>query len=143
MFRKILAALDSSERARGVFDVALSLARTAGARLYVIRVVTIPPEFPPAAAGSPADPLVAGMASEAMQDLSRIIAGAPDDVSIQPPIVRLGTPWRTILDAADERDVDLIIVGSHGYRRWDRVLGTTAGKVANGAKRNVLVVHDR
>jgi nucleotide-binding universal stress UspA family protein len=143
MFHKILAALDSSERAHGVFDAALSMARMAGARLYVVRVVTIPPEFPPAAAGSSADPLVARMASHAMQELSRFIATGSDDVSIQPPIVRVGTPWRTILETAEERDVDLIVIGSHGYHGWDRVLGTTAGKVANSSKRNVLVVHDQ
>lgn len=143
MFYKILAAVDSSERASGVFDAAVRVARLAGARLYVLRAVLIPPEFPPAAAGSPADPLVARMAAHAMQDLSRLIAGGPDDVAIQPPIVRLGTPWRIILETAEERDVDLIVVGSHGYHGWDRVLGTTAGKVANSAKRNVLVVHEQ
>lgn len=143
MFYKILAAVDSSERASGVLDAAVRVARLAGARLYVLRAVLIPPEFPPAAAGSPADPLVARMAAHAMQDLSRLIAGGPEDVAIQPPIVRLGTPWRIILETAEERDVDLIVVGSHGYHGWDRVLGTTAGKVANSATCNVLVVHER
>lgn len=142
MFHKILTALDTSERAPAVFDVAVGIARMAGARLYVVRVVTVPPEFPPAAAGTPTDPLIARMAGHAMQDLSRLIAGGPDDVAIQPPIVRLGTPWKAILETAEDRDVDLIVVGSHGYHGWDRVLGTTAGKVANSSKRNVLVVHE-
>lgn len=143
MFHKILTALDDSKRAPGLFDVAVEIARMAGARLYVMRVVTIPPEFPPAAAGTPADPLIARMAGHAMHDLSHLIAGGPDDVSIQPPIVRLGTPWKTILETAEDRDVDLIVIGSHGYHGWDRVLGTTAGKVANSSKRNVLVVHEQ
>jgi nucleotide-binding universal stress UspA family protein len=143
MFQKILAAVDGSEREQGVFDLAVDVARLSGARLYVMRVVLIPPEFPAAAAGSPADPLVSKMAAGAMQDLSRMIAGAPDDVSMQPPIVRLGVPWKVILDIAEERDVDLIVLGSHGYHGWDRVLGTTAGRVANIAERNVLVVHER
>jgi nucleotide-binding universal stress UspA family protein len=143
MFHKILAAVDASERAPHVFDVAVGIARLAGARLYVMRAVMIPPEFPPAAAGTPVDPLVARMAASAMQDLSQLIASAPDDVSIQPPTVRLGVPWRVILETAEERDVDLIVVGSHGYHGWDRVLGTTAGKIANVAQRNVLVVHQR
>jgi nucleotide-binding universal stress UspA family protein len=143
LFHRILVAIDASERAPGVFDAAVAIARMAGARLYIMRVVTIPPEFPPAAAGTPTDPLVSRMAAHAMQDLSRLVAGGPHDVAIQPPIVRLGTPWKTILETAEDRDVDLIIVGSHGYHGWDRVLGTTAGKVANSAKRNVLVIHDQ
>jgi len=109
-----------------------------------MRVVTLPPEFPPAAAGSPADPLIARTAGLAMHELSELIATAPKDAAlIQPPIVRLGVPWKTILDAADERDVDLIVLGSHGYQGWDRILGTTAGKVANMAERNVLIAHER
>ena len=38
---------------------------------------------------------------------------------------------------------DLIVLGSHGYHGLDRLLGTTAGKVVNLARRNVLVVHGR
>lgn len=143
MFDKILVAVDVSERAPGVLKLAVNVARTSAARLYVLRVVTIPPEFPPAAAGSPADPLIARTAGAAMHDLSRLIADAPHDASVQPPIVRLGVPWKVILETADERDVDLIVLGSHGYQGWDHVLGTTAGKVANIARRNVLIVHDR
>ncbi|HVW24603.1 MAG TPA: universal stress protein [Polyangiaceae bacterium] len=143
MFQRILVALDASVRAAGVFKVAGELARAVGARLYVARAITVPPEFPPAAAGCPADPLVARMAANAMQDMSRLIAAAPDDVAVQPPIVRLGVPWRVILDVADERDVDLIVIGSHGYHGWDHILGTTAAKIVNIARRHVFVVHER
>ena len=58
-------------------------------------------------------------------------------------LVRVGQSWRTILEVADEVDADLIVIGSHGYYGIDRVLGTTAGKVANLARRNVLVVHEQ
>lgn len=143
MFHRILAAVDASERAPGVFNLAVSLARTSSARLYVLRAFTIPPEFPAAAAGSPTDPLIARSAGLAMHELSRLVAGAPQDVPIQPPIVRLGEPWKVILETAAERDVDLIVIGSHGYQGWDRVLGTTAGRIANVAERNVLIVHER
>ncbi len=51
-----------------------------------------------------------------------------------------GTPWPSIERAAMEEDVDLIVVGSHGYSGLDRVLGTTAAKVVNHADRSVLVV---
>lgn len=143
MFQKILAALDDSRRAPSVLEAAIEIARLAHGRLYVLRVVTVPPEFPPAAAGMPADPLVARLSADASRELSRLIAGAPSGVSIHPPIVKAGTPWKIILEAAEEQDVDVIVLGSHGYHGWDRVLGTTAGRVANSATRNVLVVHER
>ena len=55
-------------------------------------------------------------------------------------LVIIGTPWQSIERAATEGDVDLIVVGSHGYHALDRVLGTTAAKVVNHADRAVLVV---
>jgi nucleotide-binding universal stress UspA family protein len=143
MFLKILAALDASERAHDVFSLAVGVARVFSARLYVVRAISIPPEFPPAAAGSPTDPLIARTARNAMQDLSRLVASAPDDISMQPPVVRLGPPWKVVLEIADERDIDLIIVGKHGYQGRNGVLGTTAGKIATVARRNVLIVHAR
>ena len=45
-----------------------------------------------------------------------------------------------ICSAAREHDVDLIVIGSHGYGILDRLLGTTAAKVVNHADRSVLVV---
>jgi nucleotide-binding universal stress UspA family protein len=54
--------------------------------------------------------------------------------------VELGTPWRSILDAARRAGADLVVIGSHGYGGLDRLLGTTAAKVVNHADRSVLVV---
>jgi nucleotide-binding universal stress UspA family protein len=56
--------------------------------------------------------------------------------------VSVGIPWPSIERAAAEEDVDMIIIGSHGYHGLDRVLGTTAAKVVNHADRSVLVVRD-
>lgn len=143
MLMRILVALDASERAPGVLEAAVDLAQAAGSTLLLLRVVMIPPEFPAAAARSVDDALPAHLAAEAMQALSLLVAGVTRRANVGTPIVRFGEPWRVIVDAAEERDVDLIVVGSHGYGGWDRVLGTTAGKVANLASRNVLVVHAR
>ena len=64
-------------------------------------------------------------------------------VSPTVPIVAIGQPSKVILESAQDLDVDLIVVGSHGYQGWDRLLGTTAANIANHADRNVLVVHAR
>ena len=140
MIKKILAALDASERASVVFDASAELAGKFGASLYVVRAITIPPEFPPAAATTGDDPLPAYLERVALKELSELMSRAPH-LPPYTPIVAIGQPWRVILDTARELDVDLIVVGSHGFFGWDRVLGTTAGKVANLADRNVFVVH--
>jgi nucleotide-binding universal stress UspA family protein len=143
MIKRILVALDGSERAAGVFDAGVSLAERFGAYLYPFRAIEVPPEFPAAAAGSKLDPLPSLMTATAMEEMLALAAGAQArNVAVQAPLVRQGQPWRMILEAADELDADVIVVGSHGYHGLDRILGTTAGKVANLARRNVFVVHN-
>jgi nucleotide-binding universal stress UspA family protein len=65
-------------------------------------------------------------------------------VQIEPPKVREGVaPWRQILETSDELDVDLIVLGSRGHRDIAFLLGNTAMRVVNLARRPVLVVHER
>jgi nucleotide-binding universal stress UspA family protein len=56
--------------------------------------------------------------------------------------VAVGTPWQAICEMAKTENVDLIMVGSHGYQGLDRLIGTTAAKIVNHADRSVLVVRD-
>jgi nucleotide-binding universal stress UspA family protein len=142
MIAKIVVALDGSMRAPGVFDAAAEVATRFGASLHPFRAIFVPPEFPAAAAGSQRDPLPEHLSKEAAGELVRLVVRAPH-LAVAKPIVRVGQPWRLILEVADEVDADLIVLGSHGYHGWDRILGTTAARVANLAGRNVLVVHDR
>ena len=142
MIRRILVAVDGSARGPAVYAAAAEIARRFEAELIPLRVVFIPAEFPAAAHATHADPLRAQMIREAESALGALASSEPD-VAVAPPVVRHDQPWRAIIDLSEELDVDLIVMGSHGYQGFDRLLGTTAGKVANMAKRNVLVVHSR
>jgi nucleotide-binding universal stress UspA family protein len=53
---------------------------------------------------------------------------------------RRGESYRTILDVAEEKAADLIIVASHRPGFQDYFLGSTASKVVRHAKCSVLVV---
>lgn len=55
--------------------------------------------------------------------------------------VLLGSPERRIVETAEEMRADLIIVGSHGYNRWERLLlGSVSDSVVHHAPCSVLVV---
>ena len=140
--RSILVALDESERAPLVFETAVMMARGLGAQVFLIRVLVIPPDIPPAAHTHP-NGLEASMESEARADLLALM-NSTSGVEFGPPIIFVGEPWRNIVTTAHAIDVDLIVVGSHRHHgRLDRALGTVAAKVVNHADRNVLVVHRR
>ncbi len=52
-----------------------------------------------------------------------------------------GSPESRIVEAAEESGADLIVVGSHGYNRWERLLlGSVSDSVVHHAPCSVLVV---
>jgi nucleotide-binding universal stress UspA family protein len=124
-----------------VVAAAVEIATRFDSTIIPFRAIQIPAEFPAAAHTNYADPLPVHLEHEAVQEIQRFFEGL--DVKREAPVVGQGQPWRAILAAAERHDVDLIVIGSHSYHGIDRILGTTAGKVANLASRNVLVVHNR
>lgn len=137
--KRILVALDSSPRAAQVLAAAARLAELGDAKLVLYRAISVAPELPSAAlldnTARLEDMLIAG----ARDALSRLVEQVPY-APIEQVITAFAIPWDGICRTAKERDVDLIVVGSHGYSGIDHVLGTVAAKVVNHADRNVLVV---
>ena len=55
--------------------------------------------------------------------------------------VLYGSPESRIVETAEESGTDLIIVGSHGYSRWERLLlGSVSQSVVHHAPCSVMVV---
>lgn len=136
--KRILVALDASDRASIVIDAASRLAELANATLVLYQAIYVPPHVP-------AELLVTKLSVEdvlvaqAHGDLERL-AGRVRRELVEQIVTNVAVPWDGICRTARERDVDLIVIGSHGYVGLDRLLGTTAAKVVNHADRNVLVV---
>jgi nucleotide-binding universal stress UspA family protein len=62
------------------------------------------------------------------------------DVSVNTEIL-YGSPDSRIVETAEKIKADLIIVGSHGYNRWERILlGSVSDSVVHHAPCSVLVV---
>jgi nucleotide-binding universal stress UspA family protein len=139
--KKLLVCLDGSAKQTDVLNAAVTLARAFGAKLVLFRSVGVPTELPPAAFSMNVDEVPALLERQAQNALAELAKGVPAEVYAGVR-VSIGNPWPSIERAAAEEEVDMIIVGSHGYHGLDRVLGTTAAKVVNHADRSVLVVRD-
>jgi nucleotide-binding universal stress UspA family protein len=64
-------------------------------------------------------------------------------VSIKTELLH-GSPESRIVEKAEEIEADLIIVGSHGYNRWERLLlGSVSDSVIHHAPCSVLVVRNK
>jgi universal stress protein F len=135
--RKILVALDGSPRADGVLEYAVSLARITGAKLVLFRSFGIPPDMTLAWPACD-EPLEAALKRQAQTYLDECARGVPSGL-LGAVRVALGAPWEAVCSAARDENVDLVVIGSHGYGGIDRLLGTTAAKIVNHADRPVLV----
>jgi universal stress protein F len=139
--KKILVALDGSTRAPRVLDAAIHLAETSGAKLVLYRAITVPTDLPRETFSVAATRLEDILVSYARSDLAKVAEGVRPAL-VDQVITAFATPWDGICRAARELDVDLVVIGSHGYGGLDRLVGTVASKVVNHCDRNVLVVRN-
>lgn len=134
-----LVALDTSPVAVDVLTAARDLAQKTHARLLLVRAVGLPTNIPEEGfAVSPAS-VVNLLVGTARRNLEAKLEDLPAELQAE-AVVEVGPAWRVICSLAKAREADLIIVGAHGHRILDRVLGTTTQQVVSHADRSVLVI---
>ncbi|MCC6811508.1 MAG: universal stress protein [Deltaproteobacteria bacterium] len=138
-FERIAVAHDGSERATGVLNAAVALARPSSGRIILIRGVVPPNEVTPAIWGKGPDEIMALLEQAAKVALDKIRGSLPDGVPGE-ACARIGIPSEIVRDIARDKDATLLVIGSHGFDALDRVLGTTAGRIVNVADRSVLII---
>ncbi|CAN5871629.1 hypothetical protein BH11MYX2_BH11MYX2_08560 [soil metagenome] len=137
--KRIFVALDGSDRAPTVLAVAVRLADLTDAKLVVFRACGLPPDMPKDLFEVTDLTLEQVLKRNAKESLAQLTRDIPPN-RIEHVVTELATPWDGICRHAKLVDADLIVLGSHGYGKLDRLLGTTAAKVVNHADRNVFVV---
>jgi nucleotide-binding universal stress UspA family protein len=123
-------ATDLSARSERAVGRAAMLARQFGAEVVLLHVVD---DDQPA-------PLVAAATRQADALLH---AAAPDVDGAKPEVLlRAGDPFEVVVQTADERAVDLVVMGAHRKRILrDVVIGTTVERVMRAGRHPVLMVN--
>ncbi len=142
--KRILFATDFSENSKWALTYALSFSQKYDARLIILHVIQ-PPSYPLG--------MYAEISFDAMDKFSRSMGEAAEkemknlretelgEFKNYETLVITGTPFLEIIRTAREKEVDLIIVGTHGRTGLDHVLfGSTAEKVVRKAPCPVLSV---
>ena len=76
--------------------------------------------------------------SESEERLRAFYPERPPQISTE---LLFGTPESRIVETAEEMKADMIILGSHGYNAWERLLlGSVSNSVVHHAPCSVLVV---
>ena len=135
MFKTILVPIDMAHVAEGKANIDIAAQHAdAGAKIILLNVVEDIPNW--AAAELPTN-LQENSLKKAQAELQEIARVTGRDLDVE---VQSGRSYRTILEVADQRQVDLIIIASHRPGLQDYFLGSTAAKVVRHATCSVLVI---
>ncbi len=141
-FQHILAAIDFSAATLPVLGRSASLVQDTNGELTLIHVVDyLPPiGFPDDLSPAPSLMLDEEVLLEnARQSLQKCVSHLPDGITPRLE-VRMGAPKHEITQFAEGHGCDLIVIGSHGRRGIERLLGSTADAVLHRAPCDVLAV---
>jgi nucleotide-binding universal stress UspA family protein len=137
-WKTIVVGFDDTEPARRALEHASDLAEAFGSKLVVTSVAPILIGI--GRTGGPIDPVDPPSAHrEQLKDARELLEARGLDAEYVPA---LGEPADTIVELAEERDADLIVVGTREPGIVERILGQSVSeRVAHEAHRNVLIVH--
>lgn len=131
MLKEILVASDLSPRADVALSRGLALARVDAARVRIVHAVD--DDQPPAGILS-AKQTAQALLAQQLEDLAEDLETPPDT------LIRIGDPADAILDAADGRGPDLVVMGAHRRRALQDVfVGTTIERVMRRSPFPVLM----
>jgi nucleotide-binding universal stress UspA family protein len=135
-FRHVLAPTDFSEASQRGVDAAVALARELETSLTIVHVYELPSceHFMPDDKAAEVD---ARVRLEFAEQLAHVRSRFPKAEGL----VRPGTAWKGILEVAEERKADLVVMSTHGRRGLDRLLaGSVTEKIVRLAPMCVLTV---
>ena len=142
---KILFPTDFSESAGQALDYALFLAEQFEAELHLLHAVVLHAHEPVDGEDDFPEPteILSRLFEIADSEMARIVEGNESKTfSLKEAKVRGFSAGAVILDYAQEQDIDLIVMGTHGRRGPARIfIGSVAAEVVRQAHCPVLTLH--
>ena len=142
-FKKVMIATDGSVCARLAANHGIELARLSGGMVYAVYVISTE-YFSSMAVDFDRERMYEAMRKEGCKALNYIKdAGEMEGITVE-TILLEGHPADEIIRYAEEKDMDIIVVGTLGRTGIERiVLGSVAGNVVRHSKVPVLVVSEK
>ena len=142
--KKILVPIDFSDYSKNALKYAVQFAKHFNAKMYLIYVVEpviYPADFSMGQVAIPSTDI--DLSKRAEEELNNLAKTAIDPALQVECIIKTGKPFVEINDTAAEKDVDLIIIATHGHTGVEHMLfGSTAEKVVRKAPCPVLTLRE-
>lgn len=148
---KVILATDGTKQSEAVIEITKALNLKNGDEIRIISVMdmAIPLSLDAYAGYLPSTEEIEKTVRQNAENLLETTGSklkeifAEQNVSVVTELVN-GSPESRIVEKAEETHADLIIVGSHGYNRWERLLlGSVSDSVIHHAPCSVLVVRNK
>ncbi len=140
IYKHILLATDFSECCDDVSAKAKTMAENSSAKLSIVHIVDYLPSID--SLYGPVIPAEIDLTEQLLSSAKEQVASKANNLNIpnDQQWVELGSPKYEIVRIAEENQVDLIVLGSHGRHGLGLLLGSTANGVLHHAKCDVLAI---
>ncbi|NWF49063.1 MAG: universal stress protein [Ignavibacteriaceae bacterium] len=142
--KKILIPIDFSDYSKSALKYAVNFSNFFKAELiliYVVEPVIYPPDFSMGQIAIPS--MNTEWNTRANEELNKLAkTEIPPEIKVS-VLVKTGKPFVEIIETAQEENVDLIIIATHGHTGMEHILfGSTAEKVVRKAPCPVLTLRE-
>lgn len=139
-YRHVLIATDLSQETDKIADHAKLIAQHSGAKISIIHVVQHTPIV--YGGGEFSIPLDINIEETLRQHAQQALSQVSSRLGIaeQDQYLETGSIKVAVVEVAQEIGADLIVVGTHGHRGIEKMLGSTANAILHAAKCDVLTV---
>ncbi len=134
--KRILVAMDRSKYSEKAFDQAISIAKICKSTLFVVSVIDLYPEV---------KEILLTHEEEVLKGTKEFLEGVKakatkENIPCETIVHVGGQPHEFIIQEAKEKNIDLIVMGTHGRTGLDKLLiGSVAERVVGHAPCAVMV----
>ncbi len=147
---RILVPIDFSEMTEAVIEHACYLGRQLGSRLTLMHVVHVPPL---AEASTWLDPVISPsieqdirkqMKEKSTSRMTEIAESCKAEGVETDTVIKIGIPFDEIIKAIGDRDIDLVVMGTHGRTGLSHIIiGSVAERVVRRAPCSVFCINPK
>lgn len=144
MIKKVLVPIDFSDYSKNALKYAAEFSKHFKAKMYLIYVIEpiiYPADFSMGQVAIPSTDI--DITKRAEEELQNLVKNSIDPSVEVETITKTGKPFVEINETAKEKDIDLIIMATHGHTGVEHMLfGSTAEKVVRKAPCPVLTLRE-